>query len=256
MAERALTVVTGASAGIGLELARCAAAAGHDLIVAADGARISDCEALGPAHGVRVEAVRADLSTHQGLNVLVEAIGDRPVDHLMANAGVGLGGRFESQPEDAIHHLLALNVQYTTGLVHVIARRMQARRRGKILITGSIAGLMPGAHHAVYNASKAYVDLFAWGIRHELLEYGVSVTCLMPGATDTEFFERAGLEDTALGRSGKDDPADVARAGFEAMRAGESGITPGMANGIQALFANVLPDTIMARIHARMAARP
>ncbi|MEZ5649065.1 MAG: SDR family NAD(P)-dependent oxidoreductase [Burkholderiaceae bacterium] len=255
MAEKALTVVTGASSGIGFELARCAARAGHDLIVVASSEKIEDCRSLAGEHSVGVETVRADLSSGLGVNALLAALGDRPVDNLIANAGVGLGGRFVQQSESDIEHLLALNVQFTTGLVHEFARRMQSRRRGRILLTGSIVGWIPGANHAVYNASKAYVDILAWGIRHELLEYGVSVTCLMPGATDTGFFGRGGLGDTLVGQVAKDDPATVARAGFNAMMAGDSGVTPGVANRIQSFLANVLPDTVMAKIHARVAAR-
>lgn len=255
MAERALTVVTGASSGIGLELARCAAEAGHDLVLVAEDEAIHERETLTARTGVCVDTVRADLASAQGVNALLEVVGERSVDNLMANVGIGLGGRFDEQSETEIRKVLALNVQFTTGLVHVMARRMQARRQGRILLTGSITGWMPGARQAVYNASKAYIDILAWGIRHELLEHGVSVTCLMPGATETASFERAGMAETVVGRLGKDDPAEVARAGFDAMMAGESGVTPGLSSSIQGFFANVLPDTVMAKIHGKMAAR-
>jgi short-subunit dehydrogenase len=135
-----------------------------------------------------------------------------------------------------------------------MASDMRARHGGRILITGSVAGLMPGSFHAVYNASKAYLDTLSWAIRNELEDSGITVTCLMPGPTDTEFFNRAHMQDTPMGRDeDKDDAAMVARQGFEAMLAGRSGITTGFMNKVQATLSGVIPDSVLAAMHRRQA---
>ena len=132
---------------------------------------------------------------------------------------------------------------------------MRARNAGKILITGSIAGFMPGSFQAVYNGTKAFIDSFAFALRNELKDTKVTVTCLMPGATETEFFERAGMEDTKIGQSKKDDPADVAKTGFDAMMRGDGDIVSGWKNKLQSAIANVVPAGILADRH-RAAAEP
>lgn len=250
---RPLAVVTGASSGIGLELARCCALDGHDLLIAADeplDAALHELRAIGP----QVTAVQGDLATHEGVERLCAAIGDRPVAQLLANAGHGLGRGFLDQPFDALRHVIDTNVTGTLELVHRVGRDMRARRQGRILLTGSIAGVMPGAYHAVYNATKAFVDSFAYALREELRDSGVSVTVLMPGATDTRFFERAGLQDTGMGQAAKDDPATVARAGYEALVAGRAAVVPGMRNKLQAAATNVLPDAAISRLHGSLTA--
>src|SRR5204863_6197922 len=129
---------------------------------------------------------------------------------LLANAGRGLGKAFLDQDFADIRHVIDTNITGTLYLIHKVGRDMRARGDGKILITGSIAGLMPGTYQAVYNGSKAFLDPFSYALRHELNDSGVTVTCLMPGAAETEFFERADRMDTKVGTSKKDDPADVA----------------------------------------------
>ena len=145
------------------------------------------------------------------------------------------------------------NIIGTIYLAHTIGRRMRARDQGRILFTGSIAGLMPGTFQAVYNGTKAFVDSFAWALRNELKDTGVTVSCLMPGATDTDFFERAGLEDTKIGQSKKDDPADVAKTGFDAMMKGEGDVVHGFKNKVQAAVAAVTPQSQLAEMHRGMA---
>jgi short-subunit dehydrogenase len=251
---RPLAVVTGASSGIGFELARCCVEDGHDLIVCAEDAGIEAAAAELRSGGAEVTAVQADLSTEAGTARLVEAIGGREVDALLANAGVGLGDAFLDQDLRAAQHLVDLNVKGTIALVHPVGRRMRARGAGRILIVGSIAGFLPGSFQAVYNGTKAFLDNFSVALRNELKDSGVTVTCLMPGATDTEFFERAGMEDTPVGRSEKKaDPADVARAGYEAMKAGKSGVVTGFMNKVQTVFSGIIPDTVLAEMHRRTA---
>jgi uncharacterized protein len=252
--RRMLAVVTGASTGIGLELARCAAEDGCALIIAADEPEIEAAAAMLRGAGGGVEAVQADLATEGGVDRLWTAIGGREVDYLMANAGRGLGDGFLDQRWDEIEAVVGLNVTGTTALLHRMVREMRARNRGRILIVGSVAGLMPGSFQAVYNGTKAYLDTLSWAIRNELKDTDVTVTCLMPGPTDTEFFERAHMQDTPVGRDdSKADPAKVARDGYRAMLKGRSGVTPGFMNKVQAAFAGILPDRVLAGMHREMA---
>lgn len=251
--SRGFAVVTGASSGIGYELARLCAEDGYDLLVAADEPEIhAAAEELG-ALGHAVTALELDLAREDDIARLIEHV-DRPVDLLLANAGRGLGRAFVDQDIYEIRRVIDTNVTGTVVLVHEIARRMRERGSGRILLTGSIAGFMPGSYQAVYNATKAFVDSFSWALRDELLETGVSVTCLMPGPTDTKFFERADLLDTYVGEDdSKDDPADVARTGYKAMMSGEAGVVSGMSNKLQAAIAHVTPSSMLARRHRKMA---
>ena len=130
---------------------------------------------------------------------------------------------------------------------------MRERGQGRILVTGSIAGFVPGTFQAVYNGSKAFLNSFPWALRNELKDTGVTVTCMMPGATQTEFFERAGMNDTAIGEAGKDDPVDVVKADFEAMMRGDGDVVTGWKNKLQSAAANVVPAAILAEQHRKTA---
>lgn len=250
---RPLAVVTGASSGIGLELARECARNGFDLVIAADrplDAATQELEAL----GARVDAVQVDLATPEGVQRLVGLVRGRQVDALLANAGHGLGKGFLDQSFENITHLIDTNITGTLALIHKVGKEMRARNAGRILITGSIAGFMPGAFQAVYNGSKAFIDSFSWALRNELKDSGVTVTCLMPGVTDTEFFERADMMDTKVGTDDhKMDPADVAKAGFKAMMDGEGDVVTGLKNKIQSAVATVTPSAVLAERHRKMA---
>lgn len=248
-----LAVVTGASSGIGYELAKLCAQEGFDLVIAADRPEIAEAASAFQSMGARVEHLQVDLATRDGVNRLCRLIGDRPVDYLLANAGHGLGHAFLDEDFDQAQHVVNTNITGTIYLVHRIGRQMRARDRGRILFTGSIAGLMPGSFQAVYNGAKAFTDSFAWALRNELKDTGVTVTCLMPGATDTEFFQRAGMEDTKVGQGKKDDPADVAKTGFEAMMKGEGDVVHGLKNKLQAAAAAVTPQSQLAEMHRGMA---
>src|ERR687883_491574 len=221
---RPLAIVTGASSGIGYELAKCCADHGFDLLIAADEPAITEAAQDFRTLGAAVETVEADLATLDGVDRLCAAAKGRPVEVLLANAGHGLGHGFLDQDFDDVRHVIDTNITGTLYLIQKVGRDMRARGSGRILITGSIAGFIPGAYQAVYNGTKAFIDSFSFALRHELADTGVTVTCLMPGATETEFFERAGMEDTKVGQSKKDDPADVAKAGFEAMMKGEGDV--------------------------------
>ena len=252
--SRPLAVVTGASSGIGRELARLAAEHGHDVVLAADTGPLDDVAAGLRAHGARIDVVRTDLAMRRGTDDLLACIGERPVDLLMANAGHGLGHAFLDQDFDAARHVIDTNITGTLDLIHRIGRGMRQRGAGRILITGSIAGLMPGSFQAVYNGTKAFIDSFAFALRNELDGTGVTVTCLMPGPTDTAFFERADMLDTQVGQDdAKSSPADVAQAGFDALMAGKSDVVAGWKNKLQAAMAHVTPDEVLAAQHRRMA---
>lgn len=250
--DRKLAVVTGASSGIGYELAILCARDGYDLIVAADAAEIRVAAEYFRTLGVGVEEIETDLATREGVDELVRTVGDRDVDVLMANAGHGLGRGFLEQNFEEIRHVIDTNVTGTVYLIHSLGRKMVARGQGRILITGSIAGYIPGTFQAVYNATKAFIDSFSVALRAEIKDSGVTVTCLMPGPTDTDFFERADLTDTKVGQGRKDDPAAVARVGYDAMMQGEADVVSGWRNKLQATLANVTPSTLLAEQHRRM----
>ena len=246
-------IVTGASGGIGRELAVEAASRGYDLLIAADHPLDLAAREL-RAGGVNVETLQVDLSTREGVARLVAAAGDRPVDALLANAGHGLGKGFLEQDFAEVQHVINTNITGTIDLVQQLSRRMRARGAGKILITGSIAGYMPGSFQAVYNGTKAFIDSFSYALRNELKDTGVTVTCLMPGATDTDFFSRADMLDTKVGADEhKADPAEVAKAGFEAMEKGEGGVIAGLTNKLMVVLSNVLPSAVMAEQHRKTA---
>ena len=211
--DRKLAIVTGASSGIGLELVRLAAQDGCDLVIASDEAEIHTVADRLREDGASVEPVRADLGTRHGLDALWDAIADRHIDYLMANAGRGLGHAFLEQDPDAIEAVIHVNVTGTTSLLHHAIPEMRAAGEGRILITGSLAGHVPGSFQAVYNGTKAYLDTLSWGLREELRGTGVTVTCLMPGPTDTAFFATAGMQDTPVGESGIQGRSRHGRAG-------------------------------------------
>jgi short-subunit dehydrogenase len=250
---RPLAVVTGASTGIGYELAKCCAREGFDLLVAADEPQIRKAAVDFTALGAMVEAVEADLATLEGVDKLYGAIGGRPVDALIANAGRGLGKGFLDQDFGDVMRVVNTNITGTIYLIQKVGRDMRARKHGRILIVGSIAGFMPGTFQAVYNATKAFLDSFSFALRAEIADSGVTVTCLMPGATETEFFERADMLDTKVGQGKKDDPADVAATGFKAMMNGEGDVVSGWHNKLQSAIALVTPSSVLAERHRKKA---
>ena len=247
-----LAIVTGASSGIGLELAKLAAGEGYDLIVASDTPQV-DAGAAFKEQGVEVRSIEADLATEQGVRQLLDVVGDRPVDVLVANAGHGLGGAFLDQGPQEWRHVVDTNVTGTLLLIQPIAKKMVQQGEGKVLIVGSIAGHLAGSFQAVYNGTKAFVDSFAPALNNELKDTGVTVTCLKPGATETEFFERAGMEDTKVGQAKKDDAADVAKTGWEAMKDGKESVVYGLKNKAQVWASGILPESATAVLHRQQA---
>ena len=248
-------VVTGASSGIGLELAKLFAQNGYDLVIVAEDEGIESAADQLRSLGPMVESVQADLATEDGVEELWERIEEmgRPVDAIAINAGVGVGGPFlETDLEEEIN-LINLNV---TGAVHLakhVVQHMAERGEGKILFTSSIAADMPAPFEAVYGASKAFLLSFSEALRNELKDTNITVTALQPGPTDTNFFDRAGMQDTKVGADKKDDPADVARDGFEALMAGKDHVVAGsFKNKVQSTMAQVTPDKVTAEMHRKL----
>ena len=254
--DRPLAVITGASSGIGYHLAREFASHDFDLVIAAEDAELDTASAELERLGASVEAVRVDLATSEGVDELwsrIQAQG-RPVAALALNAGVGQGGAFvDTALEDQLR-VVDLNVRSTVHLARHVVGDMAARGEGRVLITSSIASTMPGAFQSVYNATKAFEQSFALALREELGDTGITVTSLMPGPTDTEFFERADLEDTKVGSGDQDDPADVARDGFEALMAGEERVvSASLSTKLQGRGSRFIPDRVKAKMHRSMA---
>ncbi|MCW2350477.1 SDR family NAD(P)-dependent oxidoreductase [Sphingobium sp. B12D2B] len=247
-------IVTGASTGIGFELAHLIAQDGYDLLVVADEPLIDAAAQDFRRHGGDVRSLEADLSTLDGVDRLLAAAEGRRIDVLCANAGVGTGGPFLEQDVAMWRRSVDTNVTGTVYLLQKVLADMVARNDGKILVTGSIAGYIPGTFNAVYNATKAFIDNFTEALRNEVKEAeGVTLTTLMPGPTDTEFFERAGLLDTQVGQQDKADPSKVARDGWKALLDGKGHIVSGLSNKLQVAAAGVVPQAMLAEQHRKLA---
>lgn len=252
MSRPKLAIVTGASTGIGLEIAKLAAKDGYDLIVAADEPLVDAAAGLKDL-GVDAQSVEADLATEQGVNQLLNAVANRPIDVLVANAGRGHGGAFVEQDPKRWRHTIDTNVTGTLLLIQPVLKQMLDRGEGRILVTGSIAGYVPGSFNAVYNGTKAFIDNFCAAVSDEIKDSPVTLTVLKPGATETEFFRRADMLDTKVGQQEKDDPADVARTGWDAMLKGERSVVHGLANKATVLAAGIVPESVTAAQHRAQA---
>lgn len=250
-----LAIVTGASTGIGFELASIAGREGYDLIVVADEPLIEAAAKDFEQFGTKVQSVQADLSTIQGVDQVLAAANGRAIDLVCANAGISKGGAFLDIEVADWRHSIDTNVTGTVYLLQKTLKAMVARNAGKILVTGSIAGYIPGSFNAIYNATKAFIDNFTEALRNEIKDVdGVTLTTLMPGPTDTEFFARADMLDTSVGQSeSKADPAKVAKDGWEALIAGKGHIVSGLSNKLQVLGSGVMPQSTLAEMHRGMA---
>jgi len=247
-ANKPFAVVTGASSGIGFQLAKQFAENGFDLLVTAEDVGIIDA-----ADKLRalcnVEYAQIDLRSCDGVDELCEKIASCgvPVDSIAINAGVGVGGRFIETDLDEELDMIALNVNSSVHLAKHMAQKMVMQGHGRILITSSLAAIMPIPYQTVYAATKAFLLSFAQGLRSELQDTGVTVTALMPGATETNFFHRAGLDDTKIGVAKKDDPADVAKDGFRALMDGKDHVLAhSIKTKMQGAMADILPETTKA----------
>jgi short-subunit dehydrogenase len=253
--RRPLALITGASSGIGNELARQFALHGYDLVVNAEDERLETAAQELRETGAQVSAVRADLRTGEGRFRLLDALDGLTVDVAALNAGVGQGGAFVDTDLADDQEVIDLNVTATVRLAKPLLRAMVARGAGRLAFTSSVAATMPGSFQPVYNASKSFVQSFAQALAEEVKDTGVTVTSFMPGPTDTDFFDRADMaDDTRIGTAGKDDPAQVAEQAFEAIVKGEKkAVTGSLKSKAQGLAGKVLPDGVKAAVHRRLA---
>jgi short-subunit dehydrogenase len=254
----ALAVVTGASSGIGLSLAKELAQRGYDLVICSAGERLDTATQTLQNSGVTVVPVQADLATREGVDELwksIQSLG-RPVDIACINAGVGVGGLFAETDLDEELNMVELNCASTVHLAKHVVRHMLELNAGRILFTASIAGEMVAPREAVYAATKAFVLSFAHSVRYELRDTGVSVTALQPGPTDTDFFHRAGMDNTKVGSEGKSEsqPDDVAKQGIEALLDGKDHVySASFTTKAEGVFANVVPGSVKGAMHEKMA---
>ncbi|WP_375430396.1 SDR family NAD(P)-dependent oxidoreductase [uncultured Friedmanniella sp.] len=256
MTDSPFAVVTGASSGIGLELALLFAADGYDLLLCAEDEGLATAAARVRAAGVEVHVMQVDLSSVEGVQTCYEAViaTGRAVDAAAVNAGVGQGGAFVDTDVDALLQVVQLNVTSTMLLTRLLLADMVERDAGRLLLTSSIASTLPGAFQAVYNASKSFVQSLTEALQSELKDSAVTITSLMPGPTDTNFFPRAGMDDTLVGQGPKDDPAAVARQGYDALQRGKDRVVAAsLGTKAQELAAKVLPDKLKAEVHRTIA---
>lgn len=253
---RPLAAITGASSGIGLELAKQFVQHDFDVVVCAEDDELHRAAEELRAGGAHVTTVQTDLRRPAGVEELWAAITaeGRPLAAIALNAGVGQGGAFIDNDLADEQSIIDLNVSSTVHLAKLALREMVAADAGRVLVTSSIASTMPGAYQAIYNASKSFLQSFAEAVQQELTDTAVTITSLMPGPTETEFFERGDLEDTKMGQSKHDDPAQVAAQGFEALMSGEAKVVGGgLRTRAQEAVTGVLPDKVKAAMHASMA---
>lgn len=252
---RRLAAVTGASSGIGYELAKRFAEHGYDVVMAAEDERIEAAARDVAALGRQAEAVRVDLATYAGVEEFYSRIlaDGRPLDAVAINAGIGVGGPFADTSLADELRLVDLNVRSAVHLAKRCVQEMAPRRAGRILFTSSITANQPGPFEASFAAAEAFLLSFSEGLRDELKDQGITVTALLPGPTGTEFFDRAGMADTRVGSGRKDSAAQVAAEGFEALMKGKDRVLAGsLKDKVMAGAAKVTPETVRARMHRAM----
>jgi len=244
-------LITGATEGIGYELAKLFASDGYNLvIVARHEDELKKRAAEFSQQGVDVIAIAKDLFNKENAFALCAEVQSRniTVDVLVNNAGQGVYGLFKDTEVERELEIIDLNIASTVILTKHFAKQMIARNYGKILNLASIASKTPGPWQSVYHGTKAFVYSFSEAIRHELKENNITVTALLPGATDTDFFNKADMLQSSIvqDKSSLADPADVAKDGYDALMSGEDKIISGFKNKAMIGMSNILPDTAVA----------
>lgn len=256
--KRETALITGASSGIGLELARLMAADFDLILTARNQTRLSDIAfELEAAHGNHVYAIAADLAQPQAPDQLFAEIARRglEVDALINNAGFGAYGEFAESASQPQLEMIQVNITALTHLTRLALKGMLARHHGRIMNVASTAGFQPGPLMAVYYATKAYVISFSEAIANELQGSGVTVTCLCPGATATEFAARADMEKSRLFKMGKMSSQAVARIGYRAMMKGKTLAITGTRNWLMAESVRFSPRKLVTAIARKVQER-
>ncbi len=252
--SRPYAVVTGASSGIGLELAKQFAINGYDLLLVAEPEGLDAAAAEIGKFNVSVQTLGVDLKTKEGIHAVRDAAAGRPIDAIAINAGFGLGGAFIETDLHKELDMIDLNVKSSVHLAKHVLPDMVARNKGKVLFTSSVAAVMPSPFEAVYGATKAFLLMFAESLANELKDSEVTITAILPGPTETNFFHRAEMDDTKAGKDKKDDPAEVAKKAFAAMEHGTGKAYVGsFKNKVMGMMADLLPDDVGANAHRKLA---
>ncbi len=254
----ALALITGASSGIGFELAKQFAQDGYDLVIAADDDEIHAAATTLKAAGVDVQPVQVDLRKPKGVEKLYQqaTAGGRQLDAAALNAGTGQGGKFVDAPLEAHLNIVDLNVRSTVHLAKLVLQDMASRGSGKLLLTSSVVSMMPGPYQSIYNASKSFVQSFAEALQDEMRDSGITVTALLPGPVDTNFFNRSDQLNTLMGRIPKDDPAKVAEQGYQALKSGRGQVVASsLTSKLMGASNRILPDSVKSAAN-RLIAKP
>jgi len=246
--QQKTALITGGTSGIGKELARLFAKDGYSLIlVARNQAELDTTARELQQYGVRVTTIAKDLSKMEEAKALCGEV-NQQVDVLVNDAGQGVYGLFTNNELERELDIIHLNICATVILTKHFVKAMALRGSGRVLNLGSVAGKLPGPWQAVYHATKAFVLSFTTAIREEMKDSGVTFTALMPGVTDTDFFNKAGMNDSKVvqDKEAMADPADVAKDGYEALMAGEDRVISGFKNKLEVNAANLMPDSMIA----------
>jgi short-subunit dehydrogenase len=245
-------LITGGTSGIGLELAKLFAKDGYELIVVArdEGELAATAEILKKEHGATVTTIAKDLFEPDAAFELYDEVKAKGVtiDVLVNNAGQGVYGLFVDTDIERELEIIQLNISSLVGLTKPFLKDMVARGDGKILNVSSIASKVPGPWQSVYHGTKAFVQSFTEAIRSEVKDSGVTITALLPGVTDTDFFNKADMTESKAvqDKDAMADPADVAKDGYEALMSGKDMVVSGFNNKMQVAMGNILPDSTMA----------
>lgn len=251
-----LAVITGASCGIGYQLAKQFAENGYDIFITSESPGIYNAEIDFRDRGYTVNVFQMDLRDPEGVELLYERIKslNRPVDAIAINAGVGVGGcTFDKTDLRRETDMVKLNIISTIHLTKLVLRDMLKQGHGRILFTSCVTAIMPGPYESVYAGTKSFILSFAEALRYEVKHKGITITALLPGPTETSFFLRAGMDDTKVGRAKKEDPAKVAEQGFKALMRGDDMVIAGsMMNWFQSTAARLLPFATATRWHGTL----
>ncbi|WP_216093377.1 SDR family NAD(P)-dependent oxidoreductase [Cellulosimicrobium cellulans] len=247
--DRDVALVTGASRGIGLAIARELARRGHDLLVVADTGVDDAVRRLRDDGPGQVAGLEVDLATPEGVETTAARARAMGVGIFVLNAGVGVHGPFSRSPLEDELRLVDLNVRSVVHLAHLVLPDLLARGRGRFLVTSSVAATMPAPLLGTYAASKAFLRSFAWSLRGEVKGSGVTVTTLLPGPTSTDFFREAQMRRTHIGRSPKSRPAHVAHLAVDALERGQAEVSTGVVAKSMIAISRVLPQPARTAFH-------